>query len=82
MKGIKTSISCLIDNFLDCLFISNLRSTNSYLSPVSPLYYSVASGAGFGQSPYPYGCILSKAPSGRELPTKSGEGERVTMKLA
>ena len=36
----------------------------------------------FGQSPYPYGCTYPKAPSGRELPTKSGEGERVTIKLA
>jgi hypothetical protein len=25
---------------------------------------------------------VTKAPSGRELPTKSGEGERVTMKIA
>ena len=45
------------------------------LSPVSPLYHK-----GFGQSPYPYGCTHPKAPSGRELPTESGEGECVTIK--
>ena len=28
-----------------------------------------------------FGTHKSKAPSGRELPTKSGEGERVTMKF-
>ena len=33
----------------------------SVLSQVSPLYYSVASNAGTGQSPYPYGCARPKA---------------------
>ena len=28
-----------------------------------------------------FGAHKPKAPSGRELPTKSGEGERVTIKL-
>ena len=34
-----------------------------------------------GKSRRTFGMHKPKAPSGRELPTKSGEGERVTMEL-
>ena len=52
---------------------------HSVLSQVSPLYYKGTSGKAHTPK---VARACPKAPSGRELPTKSGEGERVTIKLA
>ena len=51
---------------------------NLLLSPVSPLYYSVANNAGIGQSPYPYSLYNKSAEKTISLPKFMCHGQSRT----